>query len=157
MERGCLHRLLSRVNGLATISTSSPKSAIDLNALKIAAMERKWELTALREELKRLEECGKGVQQDVFPLSCRCHFFDRCGSLNSGSQNSRITLAIADSLGSSPIQIASEAADLDSAKIAASMSTSTILHFAWRQQMEMVQVSRLRFVTAKMLPPPPPI
>ncbi|MQL81681.1 hypothetical protein Taro_014142 [Colocasia esculenta] len=103
---------------MATFSTSSPKPATDLDALKIAvavavlrskqrrqqssfsssssvpaedsqrwkrkAKERKREVTALREELKQLEECGKGVQQDVFPLSCRCHFFDGCGASNSG-------------------------------------------------------------------------
>ncbi|PNT68560.1 hypothetical protein BRADI_3g42627v3 [Brachypodium distachyon] len=64
----------------ATSAAASPKSP-PLVRWKRKAKDRKREILRLREELKLLQDGARREELEPPVASCRCHFFDGCGSL----------------------------------------------------------------------------
>ncbi|PKA52890.1 hypothetical protein AXF42_Ash001871 [Apostasia shenzhenica] len=77
-----LHRLKN------TQQQASSSAETDSERWKKKAKERKREIRRLREELRLLED-GKASQVVPEIASCRCNFFDGCGSLKSSDNGSR--------------------------------------------------------------------
>ncbi|KAL4181664.1 hypothetical protein AMTRI_Chr12g238470 [Amborella trichopoda] len=67
---------------IALLRSRNSDSSKDVLHWKRKAKERKKELMKLEEELKDVQD---GIQREIFSQgpSCKCHFFEDCGNLNS--------------------------------------------------------------------------